>query len=189
MLAKEGREEEYLDLRATPADSPEDVAENLSDAILQAEMFYEDYLVIPKSALKNIEKLDTPPAAGPWGNALWRGLSSLAGYARDKREGKFDAGFFQWCKHGGDAVFDPNNVAMKESTKLNDNPRLVEIRVFNCSKKLDRSGRLFIPAHLKIGGGRGQILPRVHFHDDVDGATGKVHIGYIGPHLALTSRT
>jgi hypothetical protein len=37
-------------------------------------------------------------------------------------------------------------------------------------------------AHLKIAEGGGPLAPRVYFHDDTRGPTGRVHIGFIGPH-------
>ena len=38
-------------------------------------------------------------------------------------------------------------------------------------------------AHLKLS--NGSLAPRLYFYDDTgkDGNTGKVHVGYIGPHL------
>jgi hypothetical protein len=39
-----------------------------------------------------------------------------------------------------------------------------------------------MPAHLKIAEGGGMLAPRLYFHDDTRGPTGKVHVGYIGPH-------
>ncbi len=37
-------------------------------------------------------------------------------------------------------------------------------------------------AHCKIAEGGGRLSPRVYFHDDTKGATGLVHVGFIGPH-------
>lgn len=37
-------------------------------------------------------------------------------------------------------------------------------------------------AHLKIAS-KGSISPRIYFLDDVKGVTGKLIVGYIGPHL------
>lgn len=39
-------------------------------------------------------------------------------------------------------------------------------------------------AHLKIGGGN-TIAPRLHFYDDCP-RSGKVYVGYLGPHLRNT---
>ena len=34
----------------------------------------------------------------------------------------------------------------------------------------------------KIVEGGGPLIPRLYFHDDTKGATGKIHVGFIGPH-------
>ena len=36
-------------------------------------------------------------------------------------------------------------------------------------------------AHIRIS--QGESSPRLHFLDDTRDKTGKIHIGYIGPHL------
>jgi hypothetical protein len=43
-------------------------------------------------------------------------------------------------------------------------------------------GEVFMGAHMRIGQ-HGSPAPRMHFLDDTSGPTGKVHVGYIGPHL------
>lgn len=48
--------------------------------------------------------------------------------------------------------------------------------------RVDESGRIHMWSHLKIAEGGGPLAPRVYFYDDTRGATGKVHIGYVGPH-------
>jgi hypothetical protein len=37
-------------------------------------------------------------------------------------------------------------------------------------------------AHLKVAEGGGAQIPRIYFLDDTKGVTGKVHIGFFGPH-------
>ena len=37
-------------------------------------------------------------------------------------------------------------------------------------------------AHLKPVQGGGMQIPRIYFYDDTKGRTGKVHVGFIGPH-------
>lgn len=43
-------------------------------------------------------------------------------------------------------------------------------------------GEVFMGAHFRVGGVR-PPAPRMHIYDDTAGKTGKIHIGYIGPHL------
>lgn len=44
-------------------------------------------------------------------------------------------------------------------------------------------------AHLKISEGGGNLAPRVYFHDDTSGSTGKVHIGLVGPHYLVPNKS
>lgn len=44
-------------------------------------------------------------------------------------------------------------------------------------------------AHLKISEGGGSLAPRVYFHDDTGGATGKMHIGLVGPHYLVPNKS
>jgi hypothetical protein len=37
-------------------------------------------------------------------------------------------------------------------------------------------------AHIRIGSGK-PPAPRMHFHDDTSGSTGKIYVGHLGPHL------
>jgi hypothetical protein len=37
-------------------------------------------------------------------------------------------------------------------------------------------------AHLTVAEGGGAQIPRIYFLDDTKGVTGKVHIGFFGPH-------
>ena len=43
-------------------------------------------------------------------------------------------------------------------------------------------------AHLKVAEGGGQNIPRIYFYDDAKGGTGKVHIGFIGPHRLVPNK-
>jgi hypothetical protein len=43
-------------------------------------------------------------------------------------------------------------------------------------------------AHLKIAEGGGHLAPRVYFHDDTGGATGKAHVGFVGPHYLVPNK-
>lgn len=44
-------------------------------------------------------------------------------------------------------------------------------------------------AHLKVSEGGGQNIPRIYFHDDTKGVTGKVHIGFFGPHRFVPNKS
>jgi len=40
-------------------------------------------------------------------------------------------------------------------------------------------------AQLKIQPGGGQDIPRLYFHDDTKGTTGKIHVGFFGLHYLM----
>ncbi|MEV6982999.1 hypothetical protein AB0M95_17280 [Sphaerisporangium sp. NPDC051017] len=71
---------------------------------------------------------------------------------------------------------------MSESRTVNTNGRYSTSRVFGVPQEVHPSGRVFMEAHIKLRKG-GVPAPRVHFHDDSGGATGKVWVGYVGDHL------
>ena len=55
-------------------------------------------------------------------------------------------------------------------------------RMFEVDRRVEPSGEVVMEAHLKVSTGGGSLAPRIYFIDDTKGATGKVHIGFIGPH-------
>ena len=71
---------------------------------------------------------------------------------------------------------------MRESEQVETNERLRKQRVLPVATEVDASGRVLMWPHLKIAEGGGPLAPRVYFHDDTRGSTGKVHIGFVGPH-------
>jgi hypothetical protein len=54
--------------------------------------------------------------------------------------------------------------------------------VLPVDRAVDASGSVYMPAHVKLG--MGGKFPRIHFYDDSKGMTGRVHVGYLGVHLA-----
>ena len=73
-------------------------------------------------------------------------------------------------------------VALKESETTDSTPKLRAARTFVVPATVDPAGQAYMAAHIKIQQG-GVPCPRIHFHDDAGGPTGKVYVGYIGDHL------
>lgn len=69
---------------------------------------------------------------------------------------------------------------MKESETVGNNAKWRRQRTFPVPTSVARDGKLFMQAHLRIGGGN-TVSPRLYFHDDGTG-TGLVYVGYIGEH-------
>ena len=74
-----------------------------------------------------------------------------------------------------------NAVAMTESQRVLLDPRMVQDRRFPADLTLAPSGSRVMVAHIRLD--NGPTAPRLYFCDDTRDATGKVHVGYIGPHL------
>lgn len=170
-------------VRATsvgPADPPPDV-----DGLVAAARAAQRHLtgiVLPDAACRDLAKLDQTIEAGTWGRTAWRGLLALDAFARDD---EFRPGFWEWCRANRSAFTWPatkKKLAMRESETVMSNESLRSKRSFPVDDAVDRSGRIEMQAHLKVAEGGNHQIPRVYFHDDRHGSTGKVHIGYFGPH-------
>ena len=131
----------------------------------------------PKAPVE-IERLDDSEDSELWARRIWRHLNSLNAYAQDK-----GPGFPSWCEYSGhDRVIGARFIAMRESQSVMNNPDLRRHRRLPIDRTVDRSGYVEMQAHLKPVQGGGMQIPRIYFYDDTKGRTGKVHIGFIGPH-------
>jgi hypothetical protein len=77
---------------------------------------------------------------------------------------------------------------MAESETTDQNERFRELRTFTVDGAVVADGRIYMPAHVKIEKG-GNPAPRIHFHDDTSGATGKIYVGWFGPHRDSKSKS
>ena len=155
------------------------VPESITDAVALAAAHL-PYVVIPPDALVDVDELDSAEKYYVWASATWRGLQALNDYARCKAEGEQPAGFKLWCDASG--AWPGAKLAMTESDTVLTNDRLRNQRSFPVDTRVDDSGRVHMFAHLKIQAGGGNSIPRLYFYDDCDGVTGKMHVGFIGPH-------
>ncbi|MCY3948129.1 MAG: hypothetical protein OXF61_02890 [Acidimicrobiaceae bacterium] len=143
-------------------------------------------LSIPESVVEAaVADLDKSGRRQARGRAVMEVLRALHAYALDPARG---SDFKQWCERGGsgDACCSANRVKMHESDGVQQRERMVRARKLPVDPALDVSGRRAMPAHIRLD--QGETAPRLHFLDDTQPKTGKthtgkVHIGYIGPHL------
>ena len=152
-------------------------------ALVEAAREHLDHIELPASAERELDALDQALEAGFWAQDAWLGLRALDEYARNV--GDFSGGFWEWCNHGDAQHRWPasqKKLALKESDAVKHSRDLSRTREFEVSTELQSSGRLVMHAHLKVAEGGGQNIPRIYFYDDAKGDTGKVHIGFIGPH-------
>lgn len=83
--------------------------------------------------------------------------------------------------------FPAAQVRLTESVAVRRGRKFRDSRTFPVPVEVDPSGWADFGAHIRVdSGGKGAIAPRLHFHDDTNGQTGKVFIGYVGPHLPNT---
>lgn len=131
-----------------------------------------------------ISKLDEYPLARIWSKKIWRSLDALNQYAawRTSQSGSATA-FVAWLSQSG--LIPPNWVSMKESESLGSQSQFHQARVFPVDKSVDSSGKIFMESHIKID--FDPPAPRIHFFDASSGESGKIFIGYIGPHLPTPS--
>lgn len=139
-------------------------------------------IVLPREACRDLDELDRTIKSGAWGRAAWRGLRALDAFAQDR---DFAPGFWEWCQADRSAFgwpATPKKLAMSESETVMSSDRLRRMRVFPVDTAVAADGRIEMQAHLKVVEGGNHQIPRIYFHDDRKGVTGKVHIGFFGPH-------
>lgn len=136
-------------------------------------------VVIPESATEHVTELDAALECGTWGQSILRALRALETYATEAN----GRGFWNWCQNSGHPYAwpaTPKKLAMSESeTAMN---AFGDDRRLRVDTAVDPAGVVIMEAHIKVAEGGGQLSPRIYFLDDTGGATGNVHIGFIGPH-------
>jgi len=111
-----------------------------------------------------------------------RALDALQAYAAAKGAGA-DGDFFNFCKSGESLSVVPTSwLSMQESESTDQNPRFRSLRTFEIDTAVEPSGSVYMPSHIKLEQG-GYPAPRIHFFDDTGGTTGKIYVGWLGPHL------
>lgn len=164
---------------------PQEV-QDLSEAVLAARMYFGDWLVVPEGVDHELPTLDTTPNGFAWGNTTYRGLRALAAFA-EARSGGFEGDFWRWCERGEPLAWPATTkkLSMRESETVANNAKFVLARTFPIDTAVSADGTKYMEAHLKISEGGGDLAPRVYFHDDTAGVTGKVHVGFVGPHYMV----
>jgi len=146
---------------------------------------------LPDGALRDLEELDSAPEATAWAQTSWRGFKALAAYASEAADTK--GGFWEWCQHSTHPDTWPatsKKLSMTESETVLNHAAQRAARTLPVDTAVSASGQIEMLPHLKIAEGGGSNIPRVYFYDDTKGATGKIHVGFFGPHRYMAnSRT
>ncbi|GGK63486.1 hypothetical protein Sme01_05680 [Sphaerisporangium melleum] len=157
----------------------------LMDALYQARETLRHVEIGDTDAAATKLDLAYPTLAPVWAAKAWDAFRALDAFAEARSAGKFTGGFLQWCMSAAVETIPAGMVAMSESRTVNTNGRYSTHRIFEVPREVHPSGKVFMEAHIKLRKG-GVPAPRVHFHDDSGGATGKVWVGYVGDHLPNT---
>ncbi|MFD9739134.1 hypothetical protein [Umezawaea sp. NPDC059074] len=178
----------YRGLQPGPADPPPPcdlptTADSPSHAAALAREHLSDHLGFPPAACVDLDKLDNMPETKTWGDSAWRGFLALHAYGQALAAEENPGNFKAWCTNSHHRHVWPSNskkLAMSESKTVGRSGRMSAKRMFPVDRAYNAAGEVFMEAHLKIGVGRGTLLPRVYFVADRE--TAKVYIGYFGPH-------
>lgn len=141
------------------------------------------FVSIPDGVLRDVEVLEATAKGAIWASDTWKGLLALHNYASDNRRGIDTGGFYVWCQRGYGWSVD--KLTMKESESVAQDRTLGDKRIFPVDPAISSTGAMEMEAHLKIQKGGGNNIPRLYFHDDSRGSTGKIHVGFIGPHYLV----
>ncbi|MEV3925934.1 hypothetical protein [Actinomadura coerulea] len=126
--------------------------------------------------------LDHYPQAATWRRRTWDALSTLEAYAQAHRHGHPVGDLPAYCRSGApDVTIAPSIIALGEYERVRSDERFRRARTFPVPAEVDPRGEAFFGAHIRLGSGR-PPAPRMHFLDDTS-RTGRIYIGYIGPHL------
>lgn len=96
------------------------------------------------------------------------------------RDAEPSAGFRTWCEASGSPfVWPPRRLTMTESQSVQGG--FLPERRFAVNDLVEPSGEVGMPAPCEAGGG-GITMPRTCFHEDTEDKTGRIHVGFVGPH-------
>lgn len=135
--------------------------------------------------LDDTASLDAYEKSPVWAKKAWLLFRGLNDYARAKQEGHHTGNLLAYANDPpqGAIPLGAHDIALGESESTENNPKTRSLRTFRVHAALSGDGHMYMGAHLKVDQ-RGSPAPRIHFYDDTAGRTGKLHIGYFGPHLA-----
>ena len=146
-----------------------------------------DGVEVPDAALEHADEVDKE-SRERWRESVIEGLHSLNEYATER--GGFSGGFYEWQQRGmaKKYPFSTHRIAMRDSDATASGKATGAAREFEIDGGVDGGHRkingayvIQMESHLTFSGSTPNV-PRIYFHDDTGGATGKVHVGFIGPH-------
>ena len=145
-----------------------------------------DMLVLGAQVDGGAQELDQH-AQPSWARKALLALEALQAYAEAKAAGA-GGNFWTFCDRADSVSVVPTSwLAMAESETTDSNERFRELRTFSVDEQCSSDRSMYMPAHIKLEKG-GYPSPRIHFFDDTAGPTGKIHVGWVGPHRDSKSK-
>lgn len=132
-----------------------------------------------------LDKLRGQTQEGTWVTQSWKALRALEEYAQMKKErGSTEVPHFAaYLKDPlAERAIPWTKYSKTESKGVMMNGKFVAARTLPVPVEVDPSGQVVMEAHIRVGSGK-PPAPRLHFHDDTNGETGKIYVGHLGPHL------
>ncbi|GAA1008160.1 hypothetical protein Aple_071070 [Acrocarpospora pleiomorpha] len=131
-------------------------------------------------------RLEEKAQSSTWAQTTWLVALALQDYAEAVVGHRFNGDFRRWCTEppSGASAISAGKVKTDESESVQNNQKMRRLRILPVPAEVEPTGRIYMGAHIRIGGGAGMSAPRLHFYDDARG-TGKIYIGYLGPHLPV----
>lgn len=155
-----------------------------SEAARLARQHLSNFLLIPDTALVDLDELDATVTSQAWGQTSWEAFQALHAYVADRASGWNKGGFWEWCVNSANQKAwraTPKKLAMVESQSVRD--RYKHTREFTVPTDVDPNGKIYMEAHMKIAEGGGDLAPRVYFDEEL--RQGRMIVGFFGPHRHL----
>lgn len=187
-LARTGSDELWAAVAELESASSDSSVSTPSEAAQRCRDSLSEWVSLPEAACVQLDALDDCVEASAWAETAWQGFQALAAYAQAEN---FSGGFWEWCQHSGNPLAwraTPKKLAMSESESVKNNEKLRRTRILPVTTDLEPSGKLYMEAHLKVAEGGGARAPRIYFHDDTKGKSGRIHVGYFGPHSGVPNK-
>lgn len=175
LLSSAGRTEEAFDVTASAPVIPEDY-----EGLLEAVRDLDDHGVVFTGDEATVLALEDIAGLNKCVASAWRACLALVDYVDLKARGEIDQDVHWYLEHGpAGRKFPPRSHARGETAETLR--RFGKERIFPVPSEVDPTGCRQMVAHFKLGR-LGRQDPRLHYFDDTPN-TGKVYVGYIGPHL------
>lgn len=140
-------------------------------------------LVLGSQVRDSAAELDGKRETTGWARRVHVALKALNDYG-EARQRKHSSGSFRSWASSKDK-FPSGQIKDRESESTMSDPRLASRRVFKVPREVDQTGSKEMQSHIAIGVTSG--CPRIYFDLSSIDQTGKICVGYVGPHLPTAS--